>query len=64
MDAQDLKSEPLNIHLNKYGALFRLVVRKTAVMLASWQAEGFVHGLLNTDHMSIFGLTMHTSHGV
>jgi uncharacterized protein YdiU (UPF0061 family) len=64
MNPKDFKKEPKNIHLNKYGALFRLVVRKTAVMVASWQAEGFVHGLLNTDHMSIMGLTMHTSHGV
>lgn len=34
------------------------VVKKTAQMIASWQAVGFVHGVMNTDNMSILGLTI------
>ena len=34
------------------------VVRRTAVMVAKWQAVGFAHGVMNTDNMSILGLTI------
>ncbi len=34
-------------------ALMRAVVRRTAVLTASWMVAGFVHGVLNTDNMSI-----------
>jgi uncharacterized protein YdiU (UPF0061 family) len=34
------------------------VVDKTAKMLASWQSYGFCHGVLNTDNMSINGVTL------
>ena len=34
------------------------VVKRTAVMIASWQAQGFAHGVMNTDNMSILGLTI------
>lgn len=34
------------------------VVNLTALMLAKWQAIGFVHGVMNTDNMSILGLTI------
>lgn len=39
-------------------AWFREVVRRTAELVASWMAVGFVHGVLNTDNMSILGLTI------
>jgi uncharacterized protein YdiU (UPF0061 family) len=39
-------------------ALFREVVRRTAELVAAWMAYGFVHGVLNTDNMSILGLTI------
>ncbi|HLT04271.1 MAG TPA: protein adenylyltransferase SelO family protein, partial [Pseudomonas sp.] len=38
-------------------ALFRAVVERTAEMIAGWQAYGFCHGVMNTDNMSILGLT-------
>lgn len=38
-------------------ALFRAVVERTAEMIAAWQAHGFCHGVMNTDNMSILGLT-------
>jgi uncharacterized protein YdiU (UPF0061 family) len=34
------------------------VVRRTAGTLAHWQAVGFAHGVMNTDNMSILGLTI------
>ena len=40
-----------------YLALFRSVVERTAEMIAYWQAYGFCHGVMNTDNMSILGIT-------
>ena len=34
------------------------VCRRTAALVAKWQALGWVHGVLNTDNMSIVGLTI------
>ena len=39
-------------------ALLDAVSRRTAVLLADWQAVGFCHGVMNTDNMSILGLTI------
>ena len=41
-----------------YAAWFQEVCRRTALMAAHWQAVGFVHGVMNTDNMSILGLTI------
>lgn len=43
---------------NQYVDFFNEVVQKTAVMIAHWQAQGFAHGVMNTDNMSILGLTI------
>ncbi|WP_291589083.1 protein adenylyltransferase SelO [Comamonas sp. UBA7528] len=43
---------------NPYAALLRTVAERTAEMLAHWQAVGFCHGVMNTDNMSILGLTI------
>lgn len=37
---------------------FEEVCRKTADMIVHWQRIGFVHGVMNTDNMSILGLTI------
>ncbi len=37
---------------------FKEVVSKTAVLMVEWQRVGFVHGVMNTDNMSILGLTI------
>jgi uncharacterized protein YdiU (UPF0061 family) len=34
------------------------VIERTARLLAQWQAVGFAHGVMNTDNMSILGLTL------
>lgn len=41
-----------------YLELLRLVCQRTAEMIAHWQAVGFMHGVMNTDNMSILGLTL------
>ena len=43
---------------NCYLDLFKKVVQTTASMIAGWQAQGFSHGVMNTDNMSILGLTI------
>ena len=42
----------------KYAALLTEVVERTARLVAAWQSVGFVHGVLNTDNMSILGETI------
>ena len=39
-------------------ALLTAVARRTARLMAQWQAVGFCHGVMNTDNMSILGLTI------
>ena len=39
-------------------ALYQDVVTRTAELIARWQAYGFVHAVMNTDNMSILGLTL------
>ncbi len=41
-----------------YIAFFQSVVSKTKIMIIHWQRVGFVHGVMNTDNMSILGLTI------
>jgi len=43
---------------NAYAALLQEVTHRTAQMVAHWQAVGFCHGVMNTDNMSILGLTL------
>ena len=42
---------------NKYKLLLRHVVKRTAKLIALWQANGFIHGVMNTDNMTITGTT-------
>jgi len=41
-----------------YYKMFVSLVDKTALMIAQWQSVGFNHGVMNTDNMSIAGLTI------
>ncbi|MEN9888094.1 MAG: hypothetical protein RL559_131 [Pseudomonadota bacterium] len=43
---------------NVYAALLDEVVQRTARLIAQWQAVGFCHGVMNTDNMSVLGLTI------
>jgi serine/tyrosine/threonine adenylyltransferase len=37
---------------------FRELCRRTGLLMADWMRLGFVHGVMNTDNMSILGLTI------
>jgi uncharacterized protein YdiU (UPF0061 family) len=39
-------------------ALLEEVARRTARLLAQWQLVGFCHGVMNTDNLSLLGLTI------
>ncbi len=39
-------------------AMFKEVVLRTADLMAQWQSVGFCHGVMNTDNMSVLGLTL------
>ena len=43
---------------NPYQALLEAVIARTAALMAQWQLVGFCHGVMNTDNMSILGLTL------
>lgn len=43
---------------SSYLKLFQDVARKTGKLFAIWQSYGFCHGVLNTDNMSILGLSL------
>ena len=46
--------QPLEVVTN----WFAEIVRRTAEMIVDWMRVGFVHGVMNTDNMSILGLTI------
>ncbi|MGR5062082.1 protein adenylyltransferase SelO [Photobacterium sp. DNB22_13_2] len=41
----------------RYRQMFTNIVTLTAEMIADWQSVGFAHGVMNTDNMSVLGLT-------
>lgn len=43
---------------NPYAAFLTEVTARTARLMAQWQSVGFMHGVMNTDNMSILGLTL------
>ncbi len=43
---------------NPYLELLRQVIERTARLVAQWQLVGFTHGVLNSDNMSLLGLTI------
>jgi len=42
----------------RYVRFLEAIVRRTALLMANWQVVGFCHGVMNTDNMSILGLTL------
>ncbi|KAJ3324158.1 hypothetical protein HDV06_000699 [Boothiomyces sp. JEL0866] len=62
-DKLETVGTPLKIPLNRYGILFRRIVEKTAILVAHWQAVGYVHGCLNTENFSVIGDTIHFESG-
>lgn len=44
--------------VNPYLSFLNEVIEVTAKLIAKWQAVGFAHGVMNTDNMSIHGVTL------
>ncbi|MBU4538823.1 MAG: YdiU family protein [Weeksellaceae bacterium] len=42
----------------KYAQFFEKIAERTAEMIVEWYRVGFVHGVMNTDNMSVLGLTI------
>ncbi|KAF0904595.1 hypothetical protein E2562_035852 [Oryza meyeriana var. granulata] len=51
-------SPAIDLTSNKYAAWAVEVAERTAFLIARWQGVGFTHGVLNTDNMSVLGLTI------
>ena len=59
LDAWIERFEPDCAHAaNPALALLQRVVQRSAELVAAWQAVGFVHGVLNTDNLSMLGWTL------
>ncbi|MFF2796038.1 protein adenylyltransferase SelO [Lysinibacillus xylanilyticus] len=43
---------------NRYLTLLQEVIKKQASLIAKWQLVGFIHGVMNTDNMTISGETI------
>lgn len=43
---------------NRYLSLLQEVIKRQAELIAKWQLVGFIHGVMNTDNMSISGETI------
>ena len=43
---------------DRYEKFLIEIIERTARLIAQWQAVGFCHGVMNTDNMSILGLTL------
>lgn len=43
---------------NPYLSMLEDVIRSTALLIAKWQSVGFCHGVMNSDNMSIHGITI------
>jgi len=43
---------------NPYDELLKSVLKKQAQLVAKWQGLGFIHGVMNTDNMSVAGETI------
>lgn len=54
-DAETAANEPLDRLVPRW---FADVVERTAALMVDWMRVGFVHGVMNTDNLSILGLTI------
>lgn len=43
---------------NPYLSLLQEVIKRQAILIAKWQLVGFIHGVMNTDNMTISGETI------
>lgn len=48
----------VNADENRYLVLLQEVVKRQAILIAKWQLVGFIHGVMNTDNMTLSGETI------
>lgn len=48
----------IEAHDNRYLSLLKEVIKRQASLIAKWQLVGFIHGVMNTDNMTISGETI------
>lgn len=51
-------SDPDASGFNRYATLLQQVLQRQAVLVSQWQWVGFIHGVMNTDNMSVAGDTI------
>lgn len=51
-------NKSIKLYQNVLIKMFEIIVKRTGIMVGSWQINGFCHGVINTDNMSILGLTI------
>lgn len=56
--SRDAVEGPEDGQENRFGRLYREIVRRNAATVAKWQAYGFMNGVLNTDNTSVSGLSI------
>ncbi|KAI1310291.1 hypothetical protein EDD11_003760 [Mortierella claussenii] len=49
---------PKAAYYNRFAKMFQQIAHRTAIMVSGWQSIGFCHGVMNTDNMSVLGLTI------
>lgn len=64
-DLKELADYTINRHFkeikeenNPYIALLREVIKRQALLISKWQLIGFIHGVMNTDNITISGETI------
>lgn len=50
--------DDVELEENRYATLLREVMKRQAELIAKWQLVGFIHGVMNTDNMTISGETI------
>ncbi|MFS8064384.1 MAG: protein adenylyltransferase SelO, partial [Luteimonas sp.] len=55
---RDFGGDAAPLNENRIADWFADVCARTATLMAHWMRVGFVHGVMNTDNMSILGLTI------
>jgi serine/tyrosine/threonine adenylyltransferase len=48
----------IEVEENRYHSFLKAVIKKQAALIAKWQLVGFIHGVMNTDNMTISGETI------
>lgn len=58
LDFPHLAADPTLSDHDRVAAMFNEVCQRTATLMVHWMRVGFVHGVMNTDNLSILGLTI------